>query len=60
MEGVIWLYGQGGAVAGTDIDSDIEPVLRKVTIGLMGKGAVMSSHGRENVFVSRSPSPAQM
>lgn len=45
MVGVIWHCGQGGAAAGSDIDGDTEPVLGKVTIGLMGKGAVMSSHG---------------
>lgn len=36
-----------GQAAGSDIDSDTEPGLGKVTIGLMGKRAVMSSHGRK-------------
>lgn len=45
--GVIWLHGWGGAVAGNGVANDTESVLGKVTIGLMGKGAVMSSHGRK-------------
>lgn len=47
MVGVIWHSVWGGAAAGSDIDSDRELVLGKVTIGLIRKGAVMSSHGRK-------------
>lgn len=32
-------------VAGSNIESDTAPGLGKVTIGLMGKRAIMSSHG---------------
>lgn len=32
-------------MAGNGVGNDTESVLGKVTIGLMGKGAVMSSHG---------------
>lgn len=45
--GVIWHCGRGGPVAGSDIESNTVPGLGKVTIGLMGKRAVMSSHGRK-------------
>lgn len=34
-------------MAGSDIESDTAPCLGKVTIGLMGKRAVMSSRGGE-------------
>lgn len=60
MVGVIWHCGRGGAAAGSDIDGDTEPVLGKVTIGLMGKGAVMSSHGGKNASVSLSATLSQM
>lgn len=38
----LWLVG---VVAESNIESDTAPGLGKVTIGLMGKRAIMSSHG---------------
>lgn len=40
-----WHCGQWRVMAQSDIDSDTEPGLRKLTIRVMGKRAVMSSHG---------------
>lgn len=41
-------------MAGSDINTDTEPFPGKVTIGLMGKGAVMSSHGEKHLCLSVS------
>lgn len=56
---VIWHCGRGGAAARSETDSDTEPVLGKVTIGLMGKGAVMSSHGGKTPLFYSLPFPSK-
>lgn len=48
-------------MAGSDIESDTAPRLGKVTIGLMGKRAVMSSRGgKKSHCASLSLSLSQM